>query len=196
MAFVYEKIKNLTSSTKYHTLTSAMLCASLMLVPLQSSSQTSTTKTNQALFSVEILSNLALQAQNSGDFPKAIELYTQTIAINPKNAAIYYNRGNAYTSLKNYEAAIKDYTQAIAINPKDSLTYVNRGIVQVKINNEKGAVDDFTRAIAINPKEVRAYNNRSLTYAILNNMSAAMSDAHRACDMGHCKALEILNKNQ
>ena len=36
---------------------------------------------------------------------------------NPNDAEAYYNRGNAYSDLKNYSQAISDYNQAIKLNP-------------------------------------------------------------------------------
>ena len=45
-------------------------------------------------------------------------LREQVIAIDPKNANAYFNRGLAHARAKQYEAAIDDYTKALEIDPE------------------------------------------------------------------------------
>ena len=49
------------------------------------------------------------------------------IRLNPKDSASHNNRGNAWTSKKEYDKAIADYTEAIRLDPKYVLAYSNRG---------------------------------------------------------------------
>jgi len=43
----------------------------------------------------------------------------------------YYNRGNVYSDLGEYNTAIANYTSAIRLYPDNALAYSNRGIVKV-----------------------------------------------------------------
>ena len=44
-----------------------------------------------------------------------------------ENFVAYYNQGNAYYKVGDYEGAIDNYNQAIKLNPKDAQAYLNRG---------------------------------------------------------------------
>ena len=44
---------------------------------------------------------------------------TDLIQKMPENARLYFERGDAYFYIKNYEAAIDDFLKAIELNPKD-----------------------------------------------------------------------------
>ena len=49
---------------------------------------------------------------------------------NTDDATAYFNSGNAYANLENYEDAIADYTRAIRIDPDYATAYVGRGVVR------------------------------------------------------------------
>jgi len=56
---------------------------------------------------------------NKGMYDQAISDYTKAIALNPKDAVTYYNRGNAYGQGKGlYDQAISDYRRAIELKPR------------------------------------------------------------------------------
>jgi len=77
--------------------------------------------------------------------------------LGPIAAEVYYNRGNCYANLKNYNIAIIDYNEAIRIsincinidNNKDILKkqlpsiYNNRGICYTKMDDYQSACRDF-----------------------------------------------------
>lgn len=51
-------------------------------------------------------------------FTSAIELYSQAIDLNPKNAVYLANRSFAHTKMEEYGSAIEDATKAIEVDPK------------------------------------------------------------------------------
>jgi len=59
----------------------------------------------------------AAVSYSKGQYEHAVLDYTMAVEIKPGDAAIYYNRGNAYKANGQYDQAISDYTRAIAINP-------------------------------------------------------------------------------
>ena len=173
--FVRRKTKIIP--TLHRVLPATLLCASLMLGAQQTFAQTKTTDTtSQTILSDKALFSLAFQAQNAGNTTKAIELYTQAIALNPNYADTYYNRGNEYYHLKEYEAAIKDYNQAIALDPKNAKMYFNRGVVQYEVKNYEAAIKDYNQAITLDPKNARMYLNRGAVYYEINNYKEAIRD--------------------
>ena len=59
-----------------------------------------------------------MPTSDKGDLDQAIADYTQAIALDPKYAVAYNNRGIAYCDKGDLDQAIADYTQAIALDPK------------------------------------------------------------------------------
>ncbi len=74
------------------------------------------------------------------DYKKAIADYTKAIALDPKNAEAYFNRGNVKWKLQDYKGAIADYTKAIKFDPEDVDAYNNRGVAKADLNDHKGAI--------------------------------------------------------
>lgn len=78
-------------------------------------------------------------SQVEGDFAMAIQLA-------PRNAYIYYNRGNLYAKEKNYSRAIDDYTSAVKLDPRLAQAYYNRGIARYYAGQIIEAQQDLSRA--------------------------------------------------
>ncbi len=100
------------------------------------------------------------------EYDKAIEAYTNVLALNPNNAEAYdtyNNRGTAYAIKREYDRAIEDYTKAIALYP----------------NNANNA---------------QAYYGRGLCYSVKGDMKMAISDFQKACDLGLAAACEHLQR--
>ena len=72
----------------------------------------------------------------SGNYPKAIEHYTQAIDVKPDYAEAYFGRGNAYDDLKDYRKAIADYTEAIKYKSNYVEAYNNRGNAKRKVRRQ------------------------------------------------------------
>jgi len=68
--------------------------------------------------------NKAFQAK---DYDKAIDLFTQAIALDPKNHVLYSNRSAAKAGKRQYAAALEDAEQCIKVNPSWSKGYARKG---------------------------------------------------------------------
>jgi tetratricopeptide (TPR) repeat protein len=121
----------------------------------------------------------AVQKDNKGDNRGALADYNQAIALDPKFAPAYNNRGNLKADkLNDVQGAFADYNQAIALNPKFADAYNNRGNLKAdKLNDVQGALADFNQAIALDPKNVYAYTGRgTLKAEKLNDLQGALTD--------------------
>jgi tetratricopeptide (TPR) repeat protein len=98
----------------------------------------------------------------NGDFKGAVASLDQAIAINPKYADAYNNRGLVKVQkLNDVQGALADFNRAIAIDPKYGLAYNNRALLKAdKLNDVRGSLADYNQAIALNPKFSLAYYNR------------------------------------
>lgn len=142
-------------------------------------------------------SNLKLtnrENSNSNTQLGGIQNYTQAIQLNPNNAEVYYQRGNANYDLGNLEAAREDYTQAIRLNSNHAKAYHNRGLVQADLTNYRAAIDDYNQAILLNPNDAAAYEKRGQAYFALNDYKEAIEDYTQAIRLNHQDATAYINR--
>ncbi|KAI1036821.1 hypothetical protein LB503_003104 [Fusarium chuoi] len=64
------------------------------------------------------LKNKGNKAFQAGDFPSAVDFYSQAIKLNDKEPTFFTNRAQAYIKTEAYGYAIADATKAIELNPK------------------------------------------------------------------------------
>ena len=111
---------------------------------------------------------------------KEIEEYTKKIKEEPDNASNYYNRGNAFHNLKNYNEAINDYNKAIELNPNNASYYNHRGISFNSLKEYEKAINDYNKAIELNSSYALAYNNRGVSFYNLKKYEKAIISYSRA----------------
>ncbi|MFI4891413.1 MAG: tetratricopeptide repeat protein [Steroidobacterales bacterium] len=111
---------------------------------------------------IDALCREAAGAAAARDFPRAIALYDEAIALDPSHAEARYKRGNAQRSLGQLDAAIASYEQAIALDPGYAHAYCNRGVVQQALGLAAAALSSYDRAIALDPADAMAHYNRAL----------------------------------
>ena len=92
---------------------------------------------------IEFYRGVALQ--KSGELEGAVKHYDKAIRLDPKNAAIYYNRGNAKFDLRQYQEAIAYYDEAIELDPELAAAYYNRANVKFDLRQHKKALEDYPK---------------------------------------------------
>ena len=120
----------------------------------------------------------------TGDFRGAAESYGRAIEIDPKFAAAFYFRGNAYAAVNDLKAAISEHTKAIRIEPKFADALTNRGILMRETGNFDGAVSDFSRVIKLNKKDANALYQRGLSYLGKGDFRRAIADFTKVIKIG------------
>ena len=58
---------------------------------------------------------------------RQVELFSESLTLNPRDGIVYLNRGIAYDALGDIERALADFEQAIRLCPKRAEAYNNRG---------------------------------------------------------------------
>lgn len=76
----------------------------------------------------------------------AIESFTKSIQLDPKNIWIYKERGASYMQAKNYPKAIADFTKMIELHPNEPIGYISRAEVYEMIGKSSLAKKDNERA--------------------------------------------------
>ena len=110
-----------------------------------------------------------------------------------KDAATYYNRGEAYSYKGDYDQAITNFNQAIRLDPANAVAYNSRGYAY----NEKGdydqAITDYTQAISIDPTNFKAYANRAYAYRLKGDYDQAIADYETA--LQHDPSNAVIREN-
>ncbi len=124
----------------------------------------------------------ALEAHNASDFPKAIEIYTQIIQIQPEKeiaAVIYKHRGMAYFAQSEYREAMNDFSSCIELDPECYKALYFRGVTKMVFGDYSGAIGDFTQALEIYPYHFYSRYRRAQCYWKLGDQVEAKAD----CDI-------------
>lgn len=119
---------------------------------------------------------LALSLTELNKLKEAIEEYKQVIALaikdEPKILA-YYNMGNAYADLGEYENAIRSYKQAIKLDPTLSKPHNNLGLAFAALGRVAEAVKEFKQAVQLKPDYAEAHYNLGVAYLQLGRKPEA-----------------------
>ena len=84
--------------------------------------------------------NIDLKSANVlGDLSDALQR-------SPRNAYLYYNRGNLYAQRQDYQRAIDDYTQAISLEERLAEAYYNRGLARIYAKKVSEGIEDLSKA--------------------------------------------------
>jgi len=130
----------------------------------------------------------------AGKNQEAVEAFTKSIELDPKNAEAYSFRGGDYFFLGNHRQAIKDFDRAIKLDPKYATAYNNRGIAYDDLGDYRQAIKDYNRAIKLDPKYATAYNNRGAAYDDLGDYRQAIKDYNRAIELNPKYARAYYNR--
>jgi len=94
----------------------------------------------------------------------AVAYYTKAIKTEKNNAALYVNRGIAYTLQGYVDAAITDFNKAIELEPDNTSAYFNRAAAYMGKGDIEIAVADLLTVISINPGDSEAYYALGVLY--------------------------------
>jgi tetratricopeptide (TPR) repeat protein len=83
--------------------------------------------------------------------------YDKAVALSPRDAQCYYNRGVLRQELGDYNRALEDFTQAINFAPDRIELYYQRGMVQLQLRQWQDALNDFHIIMARYPYFLPAY---------------------------------------
>ena len=71
---------------------------------------------------------------------------TQAIALSPRNAYLYYNRGTIYSQRSDYDRAIEDFSKAIELDSQLAEAWYNRGLAYLYSNRQQEGIADLSKA--------------------------------------------------
>ncbi len=106
----------------------------------------------------------AVQAEEAGEKQRAIALYEQILAVDPRYAAASINLGTVYFHLRQYTRAEEFYRRATEIDPNYVLAYFDLGNVLDELERINESIAAYQRAVALSPRYADAHYNLALAY--------------------------------
>lgn len=113
---------------------------------------------------IEKLFFTAVEAEETGDMTKAVEIYQQIIAAQANYAAAYVNLGTLAFRDKEFNAAAALYRKAIEIDPNYTMAYFDYANALEELGHHNEARQIYERAVEINPRHADSHFNLALAY--------------------------------
>lgn len=117
------------------------------------------------------------------NYKAAINDFTKTLELNPREIAALYNRGSAYLQLQDFKKAFKDLDAFIAIKSDLPEAYLNRGVARLNLKKTDEAIEDFNTGLRLNPRFPNLYRARAIAYKIKGEAQLAQADELRAAEL-------------
>ena len=117
------------------------------------------------------------------DLDGAIEDATGAIALDPKLAAAWVNRGAARLTKDDLDGAIEDMTRAIELDPTIAVAWMDRGAAREEKHDPEGALADYTHAIECAPKMAAGWAARGNVLVDKGDYASAVDDLTRSIEL-------------
>jgi tetratricopeptide (TPR) repeat protein len=111
------------------------------------------------------LNNLGVAYMNQQLFEKALKVFEQAAALDPKFQIAQMNQGIALLNLGRVDAARQFLEQAVKQNPSDPHAWDNLGMLEKNSANSQAAVDAFRRVTEIDPNDADTWYFLGASYA-------------------------------
>jgi tetratricopeptide (TPR) repeat protein len=137
-----------------------------------------------------------LGCATSGNYKKAIKLYSKAISINPKEARYYFRRMSCYRSAKEYTLEAADSRTAAKIEPNSILGHYIRSSTNFwNAGNFKDVVRDQTIVIDLDKNNSLAYFIRASAYEEMNMDIDAATDYKHWLDIHEKSERTLISDN-
>ncbi|XP_058206034.1 protein SGT1 homolog [Rhododendron vialii] len=91
-------------------------------------------------------------------FELAVDLYSQAISMDPKNAELFSDRAQANIKLRNFTEAVSDASRAIELDPSISKAYLRKGTACIKLEEYQTAKAALEAGASLAPGDSRFMN--------------------------------------
>ncbi|CAE6534051.1 unnamed protein product [Rhizoctonia solani] len=108
----------------------------------------------------------------SKEYNRAIDAYTEAIAIDPNNPVYYSNRAAAWSSMGDHAVAADDAEMAIAVDPKFAKAYSRLGHAHFSLGDYEAAKSAFERGLEVEPNNANLKQGLTNAQAKLGSSSA------------------------
>ncbi len=110
-------------------------------------------------------------------------LMDKILRLNPKFAALYFERGMAFLSKNQTDVALKSMLKAIALDPGNALYHVYLGVVYLKKIAPDDALRCFVRAAQLDSNLPAAFLNMGIVYMQQDKLTDAETTIKKAIQL-------------
>ncbi|KAG0054301.1 hypothetical protein BGZ83_011506 [Gryganskiella cystojenkinii] len=111
--------------------------------------------------SAEQIKAQANQEYKVGNYAAAVDLYSQSIKLEPSNATYYGNRSAALMMIKKYSEASKDCQTAVRLDPEFVKGYLRGAKCQMQLGNISESVRLYTKVLELEPNNAQATKEKA-----------------------------------
>ncbi|CAK7213638.1 Small glutamine-rich tetratricopeptide repeat-containing protein 2 [Sporothrix bragantina] len=140
---VYEKLRGGAGATA----SSSSAPTAATSASASASTTTDAPPSAAALKEAEGLKSKGNAAMAQKDYPSAISLYTQALALHPRNAIYLSNRAAAHSAAKDHASARTDAEAAVAIDPNYTKAWSRLGLAKFALGDAQGAMEAYQEGI-------------------------------------------------
>jgi len=124
------------------------------------SGNTNITETQPSLYWAAMGDNLFI---NESKYAEAVDAYDKAIALDPRNASVWYMKGYALSYMNEKDKAIEAYDKAIEINPQYASAWNNKAYVLSTLGKYDEAIEAYDKAIEIEPTDWSRWDSKRIT---------------------------------
>jgi Lipoprotein NlpI, contains TPR repeats len=132
---------------------------------------------------VDELLKQAGELHTKDQYQEVVDLLTDEVLEQHKNALLYNKRGMALDDLKEYDRAIEDYTKAIELNPDDADVYYRRGNTWRDKKDYDKAIIDYSKALELRPGYAHYYLFRGIAWQYQGNKNNALAEYNKVIEL-------------
>ncbi len=118
----------------------------------------------------------ALANVEKGDLEGAIAGLTESLRLNPQNAAAFCERATLSLKRSKAQQAVEDFTQALALQPDLAAAHLGRGEAHLKLRQLEKAIGDFSEAVRLTPWDWQSLYKRGLARLACRQLESAIAD--------------------
>lgn len=108
----------------------------------------------------------------------SVATFTEQIAADPNNAALYFKRAKALRALQEDSIALIDFKKAISLDSSQSIYFSSIGELLFEHKDIEGSVKWFKKAIQINPKDPVAHLKFAKMLIFVNDNQKAFTEVN------------------
>ena len=121
-----------------------------------------------------VLYNLGIAHQRLGDGLVALQLFEETIDLDPSFAVAWNGRGAEQMRRGLGQASIESFRRAIALNDQDASFHNNLGLALFHVRDLQGSTESYRRALELDDGNMRYWNDLGVAYLTGHAFGAAI----------------------
>lgn len=131
----------------------------------------------------------AIQAHNTGNLDRAIDIYTKIIEAKPEPnnivlSVIYKHRGMAKFAKNSFNDALDDFIASCKYDPSSYRSYYYVGIVYSILGDNEKSIENFDKSLELNQYQSHVYYRKALAYYNDSNFSLSLKNLQQAISLG------------